>query len=99
MYIKKSDKIRIIKWYIRNKVNISSDMNIDSINNLKDLEQIVRTNKDVFGEMRGCKSCYYDGRDFCKQCGNCKEWHWDKSIIEESDNYVFNYGYWKNFSE
>lgn len=99
MYIKKSDKIRIIKWYIKTHINIPSYLDIDSINDLKDLEQVVRTNKNIFQEINGCQSCYYEGRSCCKQCSNCKEWHWDNDIVEEADNYAFRYGYWRNFCQ
>jgi len=97
MYIKKTDKLKIIKWYIKNYVNITSDINIDVIENIKELENIVRTNENIFGKINGCQACHYEGRDFCKQCSNCKEWHWDSDIIEETDNYVFRYGYYSNF--
>jgi len=97
MYIKKLDKLKIIKWYIRNYINVSPDINIDDISNLKELEKIVRTSKNIHNEIYGCQGCHYEGRSYCKQCSNCKEWHWDKNIIEETDNYTFRYGYYSNF--
>lgn len=97
MYIKKEEKIRIIKWYIKNYINISSDININTINDLNELEKIVRTSKNIFSQINGCQACHYEGRSYCKQCSNCKEWHWDKDITEETDNYAFRYGYYRNF--
>lgn len=97
MYIKKSDKIKIIKWYIKTHINIPLNLDVDIIDNLKELEKIVRNNNNVFGKIDGCQACYYKGRDFCKQCGNCKEYHWDKAEKEEKDNYSFSYGYWMKF--
>ncbi len=99
MYIKKSDKLKIIKWYIRSHINILPEINVDDISDLKELEKIVRTNKNIFGKINGCQSCHYENKSYCKQCSNCKEWHWDKDIIEETDNYVFKYGYWSNFCQ
>ena len=55
MYIKKLDKLKIIKWYIRNYINVSPDINIDDISNLKELEKIVRTSKNIHNEIYGCQ--------------------------------------------
>lgn len=98
IYIKKEDKVKIIKWYIKKYIHISN-IDMDNINCLKELENIVRTNKDCFGKISECKACYYDGRDFCPKCGNCKSWNWDKDATEIKDNYVFPYGYYKSFYE
>lgn len=98
MYVKKDDKIKIIKWYIKKYINIEN-INLNSVNDLKGLENIVRTQQDCFGRVSECKACHYDGRDYCPKCAACKSWNWDKNITEIKDNYVFRYGYYKSFYE
>ena len=98
MYIKKDEKIKIIKWYIKKYIRIDKTT-LDNVNDLKDLENIVRTHEDCFGKISKCKACHYDGKDFCHKCANCIAWNWDKDITETKDNYVFPYGYYKSFYE
>lgn len=64
------------------------------IDNLKELEEIVRT-----ATRDRCNGCTSDDKDYCKKCANCIEWHWDKNIIETADNYSFRYAYWKTFAD
>lgn len=93
--MKKIDKIQVIKWYINTHMNTKSDYS--KINNLKELEEIVRTSTNCFGKRDRCNQCTSDGKDYCKRCANCIEWHWDKNIMEVLDNYSFRYDYWKTF--
>ena len=100
MYIKKQDKIQIIKWYIKKYMRIDDNRdNVNDLKDLKDLENIVRTHKDCFGRISECNACHYDDRDFCSKCANCKSWHWDEDATEIKDNYAFPYGYYKTFYE
>ena len=98
-FIKKTEKLEIIKWYIKHNIDITKVINIDSISDLKELEKLVRTNKNVFGEMSICYQCTSDGKDYCNRCANCVGWHWDSNIPDEEcvDNYRFRYQYWKTF--
>lgn len=50
MYIKKEEKLQIIRWYIRKYVRYDKD--ISAITNLKGLEDIIRTHTDY-----NCKAC------------------------------------------
>lgn len=95
--MKKEEKIQIIKWYVKSKMYLTEEIDVDSINELKQLEEIIRTNKNIFGETSRCNQCTSDGKSYCKRCANCIEWHWDKDIIETADNYRFRYTYWKTF--
>lgn len=98
--MKKEEKIQIIKWYIKSKMVLAEEIDIDSINDLKQFEEIIRTNKNIFGETsKRCNQCTSDGKDFCKRCANCTEWHWDANIPDDecADNYKFGYQYWKRF--
>lgn len=94
--MKKADKIWIIKWYIMNHTETEIDiLNIDDINKL---EEIVRTSPNTMGEISRCNGCTSDGKDYCKRCGNCIEWNWDKETKDVVDNYRFQYNYWKKFA-
>ena len=93
--MKKEEKIRVIKWYISHYMNTKTDYS--EVDDLKDLEEIVRTATNCFGKSDRCYQCTSDGKDYCKRCANCIEWHWDKDIIETADNYRFRYAYWKTF--
>lgn len=97
--MKKEEKIWIIKWYIKSKMILAKEIDVDSINDLKQLEEIVQTNKNIFGETSRCNQCTSDEKDFCKRCANCIEWHWDSNIPNDEcvDNYKFRYQYWKTF--
>lgn len=78
---------------------MTKSINIDSISDLKKLEEIIRTNKNVFEKVSRCYQCTSDGKSFCNRCANCIEWHWDKDIVETADNYRFRYLYWKTFAD
>lgn len=100
-FIKKTEKLEIIKWYIKNNINIEKSIDISSVGKLKELEEIVRTNKNVFSKVSRCYQCTSDGKSCCKRCANCVEWHWDSDIPDDEcvDNYRFRYQYWKTFYE
>lgn len=49
MYVKKEEKLQIIRWYIRKYVR--HDKDISAITNLKGLEDIIRTHTDIFGNI------------------------------------------------
>ena len=78
---------------------MTKSINIDSISDLKKFEEIIRTNKNVFGKVSRCYQCTSDGKSFCNRCENCVEWHWESDITDEEcvDNYRFRYQYWKTF--
>lgn len=94
--MRKMDKIRVIKWYIRKFIDTKQNIEIDNLNKL---ENIVRTEKNMFGKSSRCNGCTSDGKDYCQRCANCIEWHWDKNIKEVVDNYSFRYAYWKTFAD
>lgn len=94
--MKKDDKVKIIKWYIENKMITSRD--IDEINDLKILEEIVRTEKPFFNNISRCNGCTSDNKDWCERCGSCIVWNW-KKVENPIDNYRFSYCYWKKFME
>lgn len=85
------------KWYIGKYMNTNKDFGKND--NLKELEEIVRTATNCFGKSDRCNQCTSDGKSYCKKCANCVEWHWDEDIIETTDNYSFRYAYWKTFSD
>lgn len=99
--MKKNDKLEVIKWYIKKYINISKSINIESINSLKEAEEVVRTGQNVFAKVSRCNQCTSDGKSNCSRCANCLEWHWDLDIPESEckDNYRFRYQYWKTFFE
>lgn len=101
MYIRKDQKIEIIKWYIKKYVqreNPDADLNnLDNINNLKQLEDIVRNNKNIFGEISKCNQCSSHEKDYCPKCERCIVTTYNKNAIEKKDNYTFSYNYWKRF--
>ena len=78
---------------------MTKSINIDSISDLKKLEEIIRTNKNVFEKVSRCCQCTSEGKSFCNRCANCVVWHWDSDIPDEEcvDNYKFRYEYWKTF--
>lgn len=73
MYVKKEEKLQIIRWYIRKYVRY--DKNLSAITNLKDLEHIVRTHTDIFGNTWECNCCFYSNRDYCPICKKCSVCH------------------------
>jgi hypothetical protein len=95
--MKKEEKIRVIKWYISQYMNTKTDYS--EVDDLKDLEEIVRTATNCLAISNRCNQCTSDGKSYCKRCANCIEWHWDKDIIETADNYRFRYVYWKTFAD
>lgn len=95
--MKKIEKIQIIKWYISHYMNTKVDYS--EIDDLKELEEIVRTSTNCFAQSDRCHQCTSDRKSFCKRCANCIEWHWDKDITETVDNYRFRYAYWKTFAD
>lgn len=68
MYVKKEEKLQIIRWYIRKYVR--HDKDISAITNLKGLEDIIRTHTDIFGNIWECNGCFYNDRDYCPICKN-----------------------------
>lgn len=97
MYISKQEKVNILKFYIRKYVNIEK-IDLDKINSIDDLCNIIRTNKDVFGQISECKGCCRDGTSFNPKCGVCESWNWQK-CDNPKDNYSFRYQYWKKFCD
>lgn len=93
MYVKKEEKLQIIRWYIRKYVRY--DKNLSAITNLKDLEHIVRTHTDIFGNTWECNCCFYSNRDYCPICKKCSVCH--KHDKDAMDQYSFPYGYWRKF--
>ena len=98
MYIRKEEKINIIKWFIRKWSCGGSDLDLENINNLKKLESIVRNEISILGPPDECRSCCYEGRDYCEKCKNCVCWNWG-DCEETSDNYSFRYAYYKKIYE
>ena len=94
--MKKDDKVKIIKWYIKNKMITTRDIN--EINDLKILEGIVRTEKHIFNGVSKCNGCTSADKDCCERCGTCIVWNW-KKVENPIDNYRFSYYYWKKFME
>ena len=85
MYVKKEEKLQIIRWYIRKYVRY--DKNLSAITNLKDLEHIVRTHTDIFGNTWECNCCFYSNRDYCPVCKKCSICH--KNDKDATDRYSF----------
>lgn len=93
MYVKKKEKLQIIRWYIRKYVR--HDKDISAITNLKGLEDIIRTHTDIFGNIWECNGCFYNDRDYCPICKKCSVCH--KNDKDATDRYSFPYGYWRKF--
>ena len=53
--MKKEEKIRVIKWYISRNMNTKTDYS--EVDDLKDLEEIVRTATNCFGKGNRCNQC------------------------------------------
>lgn len=85
--MKKEEKLKIIKWFIREKCGlgeIQTEMN--KTNDLKTLEQLVMRDRTGFHNS-DCETCWYGERDYCTRCSTCNK----------GSKYVFPYGYWKKF--
>ena len=93
MYVKKEEKLQIIRWYIRKYVR--HDKDISAITNLKGLEDIIRTHTDIFGNIWECNGCFYNDRDYCPICKKCSVCHTNDK--DATDRYSFPYGYWRKF--
>lgn len=96
MYVKKQDKINILKWYI--KKYYCNNYNLENIDDIKQLEHIIRTELPICGKTDSCNGCHYQDRDFCEKCKNCSGWNWG-GFEETKDNYTFRYGTLKKFCE
>ena len=92
----KEERAKIIKWYIRNYIQTSQ--NIEKLA-IEQLEMIVRTDPNLLGDSSKCNQCTSDGKDYSKRCCNCIEQSGDKSSLKPVDNYKFRYDYWKWFAE
>ena len=92
--MKKVEKIAIIRWYIKNY--IQTDFDYNSSTNLKELEEIVRTEMNLLGEKSRCNNCTSDNRDYCPRCANCIEHN--RNSKDSKDNYHFSYNHYKRFA-
>lgn len=93
----KEEKTKIIKWYIRNYIQTSQ--NIERLT-IEQLETIVRTSPNLLGDISKCNHCTSDGKDYSKRCCNCiAQGGNNKNKLNQVDNYKFRYDYWKWFAE
>lgn len=84
--IKKSKKIEIIKWFIREYCCRSEiQTEAQATNNLNKLESIVMSDRG-YPHVSDCSTCWHEGTDG-KRC----------YTYRDGSNYTFPYGYWKKF--
>lgn len=87
--MKKEEKVKIIKWYIKNKCGLGKIQNEkDNTDDLKILEKLVMNDR-AYPNYSICCSCWYNDRDYVKKCETCNA----------GSNYTFSYEYWKKFYE
>lgn len=88
--MKKSEKFAIIKWYIREKCASDGIQTLaNSTDDLRKLESLIRQHRTSITHISTCSSCWWDDRDYCSKCRDCKD----------GSHYTFPYGYWKRFYE
>ena len=97
IFIKKCDKVRIIQWYIADR--IYTEKSFKEIYDLKQLEEIVRTEKNIWGLRSRCNQCISSDTDYSKRCLGCIESYTGGRPEKSVDNYKFCYSYWKRFAE
>lgn len=97
IFIKKCDKVRIIQWYIADR--IYTEKSFKEIYDLKQLEEIVRTEKNIWGLRSRCNQCISSDTDYSKRCLGCIESYTGGRSEKSVDNYKFCYSYWKRFAE
>ena len=94
IFIKKCDKVRIIQWYIADR--IYTEKSFKEIYDLKQLEEIVRTEKNIWGLRSRCNQCISSDTDYSKRCLGCIESYTGGRSEKSVDNYKFCYSYWKD---
>lgn len=86
----KSDKVKIIKWYISNYCGLG---NIQTLKNETDdlhkLEMMVMNDR-TYPNYGKCSTCWHQNKDYYSKCIGCHN-------SDEKGGYTFPYGYWKNF--
>ncbi len=82
--MKKEEKIKIIKWYIKEKCSLGKiQTEKDNTNDLKLLEKLVMDDRAA-PHYSNCCTCWYGEKDYCKKC----------TICTDGSEYTFPYGYW-----
>lgn len=90
-------EVIFIQWYIADR--IYTEKNFKEIHDLKQLEEIVRTEKNVWGVRSRCNQCISSNTDYSKRCLGCTGSYTGGRSEKSVDNYKFCYSYWKRFAE
>lgn len=86
--MKKADKLRIIKWYIKQWCGSDHKQVIAmETDDLSELENLVMSDRCGIHSSECCTCWYYDRGGY--KCATCEEW----------GNYTFPYGYWMKFAD
>lgn len=87
--MKKENKIKIIKWYIKSHCQLGEiQTKKDNTDDLNILEELTMNDR-AYPKHSSCCSCWYRDRDYQKKCISC----------DDGSNYTFPYGYWNKFYE
>lgn len=87
--MKIDDKVKILKWYIRNNCGSGKiQTEKDSTNDLHMLENLVMNDR-AYPHYSNCCTCWYGKKDYSEKC----------TICNNGSQYTFPYGYWKKFYE
>ena len=83
--MEKDEKIKLIKWYIKNYCCLSEiQTKKDNTDDLKELEQLVANERDPYIHISYCSQCLHGNKDYIKKCYDCKC----------GSKFTFPYAYW-----